>query len=58
MLEFDAAAGQVLPQLHPPLRWQVLHGVLLCHVGVSDPEGERVGRQREGGRIRGLCTPS
>ena len=47
LLKFDAAAGQVLPKLHPPLWWQVLHGVLLTHVGVADPEREGVSRHRE-----------
>ena len=55
MLEFDAAAGQVLPQLHPPLRWQVLNGVLLNHVRVIDPEGEKVGRRVS---TRGVTDPS
>ena len=55
MLEFDAAAGQVLPQLHPPLRWQVLNGVLLSHVRINDPKGEKVGR-RVGSR--GVTAPS
>jgi hypothetical protein len=44
LLELDAAAGQVLPQLHPALGWQVLDGMLLAHVWVKDPEGEGAGR--------------
>jgi hypothetical protein len=59
LLELDRAAGQVLPKLYPPLGWQVLDGMLLAHVGITDPEGEGVGWQGEGGRCgtRGL-TPS
>lgn len=45
LLDFDAFARQVLSQLHPPLRWHVLNGVLLNHVRVIDPEGEKVGRR-------------
>ena len=56
LLKFDAAARQVLPKLHPPLRWQVLHGVLLSHVRVTDPKGEGVGQQGKGGRTRGLTA--
>ena len=48
LLELDAAAGQILPQLHPPLRWQVLDGMLLAHIWVTDPECEGVGWQGEG----------
>ena len=59
LLELDAAAGQILPQLHPPLRWQVLDGILLAHMWVTDPECEGVGWQGEGGSCgtRGL-TPT
>lgn len=58
LLELDGAAGQVLPKLHPPLGWQVLDCMLLAHVGVTDPEGEGVGWEGEGGGCgtRGLTT--
>ena len=56
LLELDTAAGQILPKLHPPLRWQVLDGMLLAHMWVANPECEGVGWQGEGGSCgtRGL----
>ena len=55
LLDFDAFARQVLPQLRPPLQWQVLNGVLLSHVRVIDPKGEKVGRRVS---TRGVTAPS
>jgi hypothetical protein len=57
LLEFDAAAGQLLHHFHLPLRWQVLLGVLLAHDGVVDPGLEGFYRQcEEGGRSIWVLT--